>query len=579
MNDNKITSLPQDGFYGLVALKTLEMRKNLLETLPAKLLDPLESVEILDLSYNQISEVDPEAFQGISQLRILRLEDNNLEKIPESVKYLTSLVELHVQRNRIKILEDGALPLPSLSSLDLRNNEISMMETNSMAEMTNLRSLKLSANKLSSVPTTALSKLSSLEILYIGQNNFFQIQENSLKGLRNLRKLDMSGCPALVSIEDAAFSENSDLLDVSITSNKMLSLLGPATFAGNPMLERVDLSDNRLEVIPSSLLPWERLKHVQVSGNPLSCGCENYFLKDVIHQMVNSSESIRVVRCWSPLELRDADLALVHLDCAGAEASSSRMKDTAGFLTIVAVTSVLSVLALLTVLLVVARIRRSGGVCFRRSAAGQPPVKDAHILQYPEMTREPRYVSGYTLKPNIVTNPYQDHALMNGASPGYHDITLMKPGNTSPGYQDTTVLVSSTDTDSCIVYPSRHQPGANTLLYKDRTSTLAPGFAGTLIHQDITTYQDPNTTSNQSNSDSGFSDCKSQVSTWSRLQHQDSKIPTWTRDQQESLLPPWSRQQDSQYSHIYADPINTSKVTTLIRFDPKSQYEDPIAMF
>ena len=536
LNGNKISKLGSDALSGLVAVKTLEIRKNMLTRLPQNLFDDLHSLEILDLSYNQISEIHPLAFQKLSQLRVLRLEENNLEEIPESLKYLTDLVELHLHRNKIKIVKDDHLILPSLSLLDLRNNQIARIESDSFGKMKNLRNLKLSDNKLNSVPTTALSKLDNLEALYLGQNNFFQIEENSLKGLSQLRKLEISGCPALVSIQDSAFSENTNLVDARITSNKMLSLIGASTFSGNPALERVDLSDNRLEMIASSLLTWDKLKHLQISGNPLNCGCENYFLKDVIHQMVNSSESgIRVVRCWSPAVLRDRDLAMIDLDCQVR--TSSSIQNTA-MTSIVAVSAVLSILLLLSLLILVARLRRS-------RCREQVPVKDNHILKYPTIKdtnileyqdREPRYVHNYTLKPNIVSNPYQDN----------------------------TILVTSTDNGNMMVGTMyTRKPGISSpMLYKDA--------AGSRPSYGDTGYHDVTTTSNQSNSDSGFSDYKSQISTWS-TPHQDNHLPTWNKTM------PAHTDQDC---HIYADPIVPSQhnqITTLLRFDPKSQYEDPLA--
>ena len=60
-----------------------------------------------------------------------------------------------------------------------------------------------------------------------------------------------------------------------------------------------------------------------MSGNPLTCSCaDNYFLKEVvIRTALNSSEAVRVVRCWTPLHLRDVDLARLDLSCEDDEAA------------------------------------------------------------------------------------------------------------------------------------------------------------------------------------------------------------------------------------------------------------------
>ncbi len=489
----------------------------------------------------------------------MKLDENNLDMIPQGLESLTNLVELHMHRNKIiNIQQADALILPSLSILDVRHNNIETIEDESLANLANLKTLKMNGNRLSSVPTTALSKLVNLEILYLGQNNYFQVEENSLAGLVNLRKLDLSGCPALVNIQDNAFLENSNLLDVSITANKMLSMIGAATFSGNNLLERVDLSDNNLEIIPSSLLSWQRLKHLQVSGNPLDCGCENYFLKEVIHAMVNNSDAgIRVVRCYSPQQYRGQDLALIDLESCSASISTSRLQDSDTLVTIIGVASVVSILCILTVLVLIARYRRSR----YNSHTGLPPVKN--ILQYPDNLEQRYVVSNYpTIKTNIHNNPYHEATLSGNNNPYLqHQATLAKNGcllSGSPVYQENVVLLPANVHQDRIMtlYPRNT---TTTLLYKDNITTTSPAQQQQL---DTTT-----TTTSSQNSDSGFSDYKSQASvhTWARLQ-QD---PGSSRDST-----------DTGYSHIYADPIQTNhKVTTLLRFDPKSHYEEPLAMF
>ena len=470
LNDNKISALSSESFQGLRRLKSLELRKNFVNTLPANFLADLESLEILDLGKNLLGEISPEAFRGLSQLRVLKLDDNNLEKVPAGLELLTGLVELHLNRNKIRVIPDRSLLLPTLSFLDVGSNNLERIHEKGLDEMGTLRTLKLQDNNLYEVPSSALAPLSSLETLFIGQNMFERIQPASFSSLPRLRRLDISGCPALTTIENHAFTANPDLREVTIASNKKLATIGPDAFAGVPDLERVDLSSNALEALPASLLQWSRLHHLQVSGNPLHCDCNNAFLKDVIYNVVNSSEAVRVVRCWSPVHLRDQDLALLDLQC---DVTSSSRIENSDILTVIIVATIVSVFLVVSLLLLFVRLRRG-------KLTSHVPVKDKDILQYEEA--EPRYVSPYLVKTNILCNPYQDTLVRTQDTLVRHDQYFATLARLDPHYADQATVYTDQPT------------------YKDRAAFADQrtyGRRGGPVYRDHhQIYADPNVVSN-----------------------------------------------------------------------------------
>ena len=403
LNDNKISALTPDTFHGLKKLESLELRRNFIERLPDGFLADLAGLEILDLGKNRIREVGPAAFQGLDQLRVLKLDDNNLNRLPEGLDLLPALVELHLNRNKIRVVPDSTLLLPALAHLDLSSNKIERVHEKALLGVANLRSLKLTDNSLYEVPSTALAPLASLQTLLIGQNQFGRIGRDSFGALGQLRRLDISGCPALTHVENGAFTANADLREITVASNRLLGTIEPEAFRGVPDIERVDISNNQLEHIPPSLLPWQKLVHFQVSGNPLHCDCANFFLKDIIYNVVNSSETVRVVRCWSPAHLRDQDLALLQLQCDVT--SSSRIAQT-DLVTVIVVATIVSVFLVVSLLLIFVRLRRT-------KYGTRVPVKDKDILQYEETMQEPRYVSPYLVKTNVLANPYHETMVRN----------------------------------------------------------------------------------------------------------------------------------------------------------------------
>jgi Leucine-rich repeat (LRR) protein len=432
LNNNKISQLRPLTFSGLRRLESLDLRHNLVEALPADAFADLVSLELLDLGKNQLTAVPEGAFRGLARLRVLRLDDNNLEAVPSAAALadLASLAELHLNRNRLAVVGSAAFqPLgASLATLDLSANRLERLHPDSFRGLASLVSLRLQDNSLADLGANAearqqlLRPLSNLESLLLGQNRFRAVPAGWLAGLPRLASLELNGCPELRRVDADAFAGNPSLEAVSLAANRQLISLDAAAFRGLINLRRVDLSNNGLTGLAASLLPWWQLASVQISGNPLQCDCASYFLKAVILSAVMNSSNraeedaasaVRVVRCWSPPELRDRDLALLDLDCSETALIHS-LEDSSGprlqvqsaaaaefaSTTVVAAVSATAVVVLLMIsLLLLLRF----APCLRGSRRlRQLPVKPKDILQYGETVRagggtmvvaEPRYVA------------------------------------------------------------------------------------------------------------------------------------------------------------------------------------------
>ena len=74
-------------------LKSLNLSHNVLHHLGANNLSSLESVEDLDLSYNSITTVHEQAFQSLhNSLQLLNLSYNQVPKVTYEVQYKEALV-------------------------------------------------------------------------------------------------------------------------------------------------------------------------------------------------------------------------------------------------------------------------------------------------------------------------------------------------------------------------------------------------------------------------------------------------------------------------------------------------------
>lgn len=106
--------------------------------------------------------------------------------------------------------------------------------------------------------------------------------------------------------------------------------MDPKAFdASMTSLHNLNLADNGLQALPAQLVPWTRLKSLDLSGNPWYCdSCALSFLPKVLNILSqNKSNQIVPGRCASPEPVRGQSLLKVHLECTTEELMHLQNKD------------------------------------------------------------------------------------------------------------------------------------------------------------------------------------------------------------------------------------------------------------
>ncbi|XP_064873196.1 leucine-rich repeat-containing protein 19 [Oncorhynchus nerka] len=100
----------------------LHLDGNLLTVLPGKLFEAMSKLEVLDLSHNNISRVEPKALAGLVNLRELDLSYNRLQSLP--LHLLDDLKKLSILRLAGNTLREFDISVESISLkvLDLKRN-------------------------------------------------------------------------------------------------------------------------------------------------------------------------------------------------------------------------------------------------------------------------------------------------------------------------------------------------------------------------------------------------------------------------------------------------------------------------
>uniref|UniRef100_A0AAG5DQL6 LRRCT domain-containing protein n=1 Tax=Anopheles atroparvus TaxID=41427 RepID=A0AAG5DQL6_ANOAO len=294
LNHNKVGSVSNITFVGLVSLTILNLRGNFLDELTEGVFSVVPKLEELNLGQNRIAKIDPKAFAGLTNLKVLYLDDNTISTVPSpALVPLKSLAELYLGLNSFSSIPKEAFAMLSgLSRLDLKGAALVNVTRDSFHGLERLRTLDLSDNRLNHIPTTELAPLDRLEQLALGQNDFDSIPPGAFAGLSNLRLLDISGSLRLNRIESGAFEANANLEEIVIASNKALTDIQEGALSGLPHLRRIVLKDNALTTLTDGMLSWNELVELDLSENPILCDCQILWLRNLLVSKSNASSTL-----------------------------------------------------------------------------------------------------------------------------------------------------------------------------------------------------------------------------------------------------------------------------------------------
>uniref|UniRef100_UPI00398E89CE toll-like receptor 3 n=1 Tax=Pristiophorus japonicus TaxID=55135 RepID=UPI00398E89CE len=144
---------------------------------------PLQNLTILDLSNNNLANLDQDVFSELRQLQVLKLQHNNLARLWKSINpggpvlYLSGLKELQIldlQSNGLDELPGKAFRgLFKLEILDLSLNNLNFLPDCVFDDLQSVKLLHLQKNLITSVEKDVFSQVFiNLTTLYMGFNPF-----------------------------------------------------------------------------------------------------------------------------------------------------------------------------------------------------------------------------------------------------------------------------------------------------------------------------------------------------------------------------------------------------------------------
>ncbi|VDL77506.1 unnamed protein product [Nippostrongylus brasiliensis] len=363
MNGNKLTRLDEEALRGMKeVLVDLSLAYNRLKAVPTNALNGMVRLQHLDLSKNNIKQLDRLAFGTLDgtgkSLMQLNLAGNQLKSIEEPgvFLYMTSLAYLDLSYNQLEHIESSTFEkLPGLERLYLQNNKLRQFPIKSEQKMDNLRQLNLDNNLIEELPDNLLNSCQRLEHLSLAGNRIHIITDkifhsSTSKGLKSLnlagnqistlskRAFQLMGNLQIIrlnnnrlrTIDISVFAELRNLRHVDLSDNKIIQIL-PQAFTNLPLIDTLLLHHNEIERIDRSAFHRiARIETLDLSHNVLkNFTCEQLGSVQTIFNLILAHNRI------SHLDLTCILRSLVRLDLGGnnLESMKKNMLDGADKLT------------------------------------------------------------------------------------------------------------------------------------------------------------------------------------------------------------------------------------------------------
>ena len=312
-------------------LKYLKLSVNMLTSWTYNL-SSLWSLEKLDLSHNNITEISHMAFINMTMLKFLSLENNNLIFLaPEVQRAFTHIPMLNLARNNIHKMEMSAeTMLSDIITLDMTSNSLIQMDLPSVRNCSppcGKISLFGDNNKLPRfvLPCSDTHQYGTVSLANNKLTDINSIFPNNLVQQCSLETLNLSGnyfkswtistryeyIMSRTVLNDQTRAHNITTLDMTHCRmefiNKQVFLVFTINF--------LDLRENSIHVLPIMYYVLSRTFYpsvLDVQINPIMCYCNMLWVKRYLNQEAfNREHEILVTNCMEPVWNTSMDIVTV----------------------------------------------------------------------------------------------------------------------------------------------------------------------------------------------------------------------------------------------------------------------------
>ncbi|XP_017118699.1 insulin-like growth factor-binding protein complex acid labile subunit [Drosophila elegans] len=284
LSDNKLEDLPTSTFRGAGNLQFLFLNRNKLSKVQEGAFENLQKLQYLDLTDNYLEDLPRDIFSELKSLRHVGLANNQLTTIESDLfAQNPGLLSVALQNNRLREVGEYAFRSkghdhqmqyvdlshnPQLAVLLLNINATNLTVRNCSLDRVNLygsvRNVDLSDNRVRELYFPASE---ALEHLVLRNNSLTQLA--SLSRVPRLRHLDVADNPHLGQLPEGWQTPHLEMLVLRNTGQVELPL---GALKGMQNLRNLDISGNNLtDIDPSAFPTLSQLTHFFIHGNNWNC--------------------------------------------------------------------------------------------------------------------------------------------------------------------------------------------------------------------------------------------------------------------------------------------------------------------
>uniref|UniRef100_A0A8C5ZNV8 Leucine rich repeats and immunoglobulin like domains 1 n=1 Tax=Marmota marmota marmota TaxID=9994 RepID=A0A8C5ZNV8_MARMA len=275
---NRIRSVNGSQLKAYLSLEVLDLSSNNITEIRSACFPPGLHIRELNLASNRIGTLESGAFDGLSRsLLTLRLSKNRITQLPVKAFKLPRLTQLDLNRNRIRLIEGLTFQgLDSLEVLRLQRNNISKLTDGAFWGLSNMHALHLEHNNLVEVNSGSLYGLTALHQLHLGHNSISRIHRDGWNFCQKLHELILS-FNNLTRLDEESLAELGSLSVLRLSHNS-ISHIAEGAFKGLKNLRILDLDHNEIsgtiEDTSGAFTGLDSLSKLHISSDSFLCDCQ-----------------------------------------------------------------------------------------------------------------------------------------------------------------------------------------------------------------------------------------------------------------------------------------------------------------